>query len=221
MRPVSSTGIAGPATSRFDKNLDHFRWCDWKPLTPPEVAARLGRLAAPWWVAGGYAIELFVGHAFRPHGDIDVLLLRRDQAVVHEVLSGWDIQAADPPGTLRPWPAGEWLPVGVHDIWCREDPAGPWRVQFMLDEAEGDVWTSRRDARIRRPIRSIGVRAEDGTPILAPEIQLFYKAKRRLPKDEADLAAALPLLDVEERRWLDQALALTSPDHPWRARLEV
>ena len=28
-------------------------------------------LTVPWWIAGGYAIELFVGHAVRPHGDID------------------------------------------------------------------------------------------------------------------------------------------------------
>ncbi|NYH89197.1 nucleotidyltransferase domain-containing protein [Actinopolymorpha rutila] len=191
----------------------------WEPMSVEEVAGLFDRLTTPWWIAGGYAIELFVGRTFRSHGDIDVLLLRRDQAKVHEVLRGWDIHAADPPGTLRLWLAGETLPESVHDIWCREHPDGPWRVQVMLDVADGEEWVSRRDPRIRRPIASLGLRSADGTPFLVPEVQLFYKARGARPKDETDRAAALPALDPEARRWLDDALALTAPDHPWRAGL--
>jgi hypothetical protein len=191
----------------------------WEPMSPETVAGLFGRLKTPWWIAGGYAIELLVGHTLRSHGDIDVLLLRRDQQKVHEVLDGWDIQAADPPGTLRPWHAGEWLPVGVHDIWCREHPDGPWRIQVMLDEADGDEWRSRRDARIHRPIPSLGLLTDDGIPVLTPEVQLFYKSKRKLDKNEIDFAAALPLMDADARRWLDESLAVTAPNHPWRAAL--
>ena len=89
----------------------------------------------------------------------------------------------------------------------------------MLDEADGDEWISRRDARIRRPIASLGLVTEHGTPILAPEVQLFYKSKRKLPKDEIDFAAALPLLDSDARQWLDESLAVTAPSHPWRTAL--
>lgn len=78
----------------------------WDPLTPGAVAGLFSQLTTPWWIAGAYAIELFLGRALRTHGDIDVLLLRRDQLAVHQVLKGWDITAADPPGTLRPWGRG-------------------------------------------------------------------------------------------------------------------
>lgn len=189
----------------------------WEPLTPNEVIERFAGVSAPWWIAGGYAIELFVGTPLRQHGDIDVLLLRRDQALIHDVLPGWDIHAADPPGSLRPWPAGERLPEHVHDIWCRERPDGPWRVQFMLDRAEGEDWICRRDERIRRPIGSLRY---DRTPALVPEVQLFYKAKgAAMPKNGIDFAAALPLLNAARRQWLDDALALAAADHPWRAAL--
>lgn len=191
----------------------------WEPISPRQVAGLFGGLTNPWWIAGGYAIELFLGRAIRSHGDIDVLLLRRDQQQIHQVLKDWDIQAADPPGTLRPWQAEEWLPLGVQDIWCRERSDGPWRVQVMLDEADGDEWRSRRDARIRRPVSSLGLVTEQGVPFLAPEVQLFYKSKRALPKDEIDFAAALPLLNPGARRWLDGALALTARSHRWRAAL--
>ena len=161
-----------------------------------------------------------VGRPVRDHADIDVLMLRRDQLAVQQALPGWQWQAADPPGSLRPWPPGERLPAGVHDIWCRPGPGESWRIQVMLDESSGRDWVSRRDERIRRPITSIGLVTVRGIPYLAPEIQLFYKAENGRPKDETDFAAALPVLTKPQRQWLSGALSLVyGPGHPWRARL--
>jgi hypothetical protein len=176
-------------------------------------------MPCPWWVAGGYAIELAVGGVVRPHGDIDVMVLRRDQLHVQRALAGWECWAADPPGTLRPWAPGERLPVGVHDVWCRPGADRPWRVQVMLDESAGGEWVSRRDPGVRRPIRSLGSVGRDGVRRLSPEIQLYYKAKRPRPKDEVDFAAVLPYLTGDQRRWLSAALAHTFGEHPWRERL--
>lgn len=197
----------------------------WEPLTPPQLVALFRRheIQQPWWIAGGYAIELFVGHTIRLHADIDVLLLRRDQRVVHDVLAGWDIQAADPPGKLRPWTAAEILPEHVHDIWCRENASAPWRLQFMIDAADGQQWHSRRDRRVTRPVGLLGCRTREGWPYLSPEVQLHYKAKPvdQRAKDEIDFAAALPHLAEPARRWLDHALSLTDPAHHWRNALRT
>ena len=187
----------------------------WEPLVPAKVAALFARMTAPWWIGGGHAIELFLSRTSRSHADVDVLLLRRDQHEAHRFLPGWDIQAADPPGTLRPWAAEETLPTDVHDIWCRERPGGPWRLQFMLDEVDGDEWVSRRDDRIRRPVSSIGLRTADGLPIISPEIQLFSKAafarRTRRTSTPCSPTSTPPHVDG-----LDDALALTESDHPWR-----
>jgi hypothetical protein len=192
----------------------------WEPASIAETAALFRGCGVPWWVAGGYAIELAAGRPLRAHGDIDVLVLRRDQLTVQRVLAGWDWQAADPPGQLRPWQPEERLPPDVHDIWCRPGPGRPWRIQVMLDESEGSAWVSRHDARVRRPVASLGRVTADGVPYLVPEVQLFYKAHAARPKDEADLAAILPLLSSAQRQWLGTALALAyGPAHPWRARL--
>jgi hypothetical protein len=195
-------------------------WGPWEPLSPTEAAQFFRDGQAPWWIAGGYAIELAAGRSLREHEDVDVLLLRRDQLAIQRALPGWQWHAADPPGTLRPWRPGEQLPAGVHDIWCRPGPDEPWRIQFMLDESAGEDWVSRRDQRIRRPIASLGASTADGIPYLVPEIQLFYKARGRRPKDEADFAAIAPVLSSAQRRWLSDALSLAyGPEHPWRARL--
>jgi hypothetical protein len=90
----------------------------------------------------------------------------------------------------------------------------------MLDESSGNDWVSRRDERIRRPITGIGLVTSGGIPYLAPEIQLFYKAKNAQPEDETDFAAALTVLTKPQRQWLSDALSLVyGPGHPWRARL--
>ncbi|MFD7665030.1 nucleotidyltransferase domain-containing protein [Streptomyces sp. NPDC059788] len=195
----------------------------WDPAPLSEVVTRFSGARSAWWVAGGFAIELAVGRCFRSHDDIDVLLLRRDQRVVQEVLPDWQWWAADPPGTLRPWAPGEVLPLGVHDIWCRPGPDTPWRIQIMLDESEKQDWVSRRNPRIRRPVSTLGAHSVDGIPYLVPEVQLFYKARTPRPKDEADFDAVLPVLTVGQRRWLADAITdtYTSGPHPWVERLRA
>jgi hypothetical protein len=191
----------------------------WDPADPSEVAALFSRLECPWWIAGGYAIERAIGHAFREHGDVDVLLLRRDQLEVQEALSSWEWWAADPPGTLRPWRRGEFLPAGIDDVWCRPGPAEPWRIQVMLDESEGGEWFSHRNDAVRRAVDRLGAVSPDGVPYLVPEVQLFAKAWQTRPKDEQDFAAALPVLDDAQRKWLADALERTYGSHPWLDRL--
>jgi hypothetical protein len=197
----------------------HTPWGVWDPVAPAEVARLFATVGVPWWVAGGYAIELAVGRPVREHADIDVLVLRRDHLAVQDVLAGWQWWAADPPGVLRPWRPGERLPAGVHDIWCRPDADQPWRIQVMLAESSGAQWISRRNPDLARPIALLGDLSGDGIPFLRPEIQLFYKAKARRPKDDVDFTAALPLLTVDQRGWLADAITRTHGPHPWLRQL--
>ncbi len=127
----------------------------WDPITPAGAADVLSGLQCPWWIAGGWAIDLHVGHQTRDHDDIDVLILREDQLALQRQLAGWDLHAADPPGVLRPWRPGEVLPAAVRDIWCRRTPTSMWCLQLMIDDAKAGVWTYRRDARVRRPVAEL------------------------------------------------------------------
>lgn len=193
----------------------------WIPFTPRAVAELFAAADFPWWIAGGYAIELAVSRSFREHGDLDVLVLRRDQLRLRALLTTWDLYMADPPGAgaLCEWPESAGVPPRVHDVWCRRAPGLPWSIQVMLDESDGDQWVSRRDARVRRPVAQIGHVTADGIPYLRPAVQLFYKAKGVREKDQLDFEAVLPLLGGEERAWLSSALKLTLPGHVWLDRL--
>ena len=125
---------------------------NWDPLSPDKVRDLFAGLAVPWWIAGGWAIDLFVGRQTRKHHDTDVLVLRDDQLAVQGHLAEWDLQKAEPPGILGPWAKGEFLRPGVHDIWCRRSPQSPWSLQLMLMDTDGDRWVFRRDPSITGPL---------------------------------------------------------------------
>jgi hypothetical protein len=183
-----------------------------------EVGALMRPIGVAWWIAGGHAIEAFVGHALRTHADIDVGILRDDQLRVRAQLRAWDAHCAEPPGALRAWRHGERLAFGVHDVWLRPKPDAPWRLQLLLNERDGADWVSRRDPRTRVPLAEL-VFERDGLPYLAPEVQLLFKAKHARAKDEADFDAARPLLSLAQCDWLRCHLDAELPGHPWRVRL--
>lgn len=193
-------------------------WGPWEHMDPDEVAAAMAGYPRPWWVAGGFAIEAFLGAPLRDHVDIDISALHRDQRLLQVQLGGWELSAADPPGTLRPWASGEHLAETIHDIWARRREGEPWRFQFMLDNADGEDWVYRRDSRIRRGLGSLTFES-GGIPYLAPEIQLLYKATGRRPKDAIDFEATLPMLTAGQATWLREALEIAHPGNRWIERL--
>jgi hypothetical protein len=169
----------------------------WEPLSPTEVASVFREAPFPWWIAGRYAIEDFVGRQFRAHADTDILALRKASTALRRYLSGWDCWVADPPGQLRFWRVGEVLGGNIHDVWCRHDQSSRWAFQVMLDESDRLQWQSRRCPRVSKPLQNLGMPNDQRILFLAPEVQLFYKAKSPRTKDNLDFEALLPLLAPE------------------------
>jgi hypothetical protein len=57
------------------------------------------------------------------------------------------------------------------------EPAGPWVLQLMVDDTDGEEWVYRRDPRIRRAVSTLaGPTSTDQLLVLAPEVQLLYKS---------------------------------------------
>lgn len=192
----------------------------WQPISPVQTGTLLCCLRAPWWIAGGWALDLFAGRQTRNHADIDVEVLRRDQMEVRRCLAGWDLHTAAN-GVLRPWPPGKLLDDEVHSVWCRSAPDAPWAMQVMFAEARGGDWVYRCLSTITRPLGEVGLLTPDELPYLAPEFQLLYKAKSTRPKDDADFSMVLPLLSPAQSRWLARALTASHPDHLWLSRLSA
>ena len=199
---------------------------NWSPLSVAELATAFAGMPVPWWIAGGVALDLFLGHTTRPHEDIDVQILRRDQSIVQGHLQhDWRLfktKQPDPPH-LAPWPSGEFLDSPINDVWARSElHDGPWRFQLMLMEAEGAEWVYRRLPSIRGRIAEMGLLTDMGVPYLRPEIQLLYKGRHDVrPKDTQDLQRLLPRLAREKAAWLLDCLRAQYPEgHEWIGLIE-
>jgi hypothetical protein len=183
---------------------------------PADVAALLDGCPVPWAIAGGWAIDLFLGRRTRPHADVDVALFRADQDALRRHLAGWTFQKAVG-GALVEWAEGERLDLPVHEIHARSPAGEP--LEFLLNERVGDDWVYRRDARVRCPADRVIMRSAEGIPHLCPAVALLYKAKAPRPADEQDFEAVREALPAAQRRWLRDALSTAHPDHPWLRRI--
>ena len=192
----------------------------WAPLDPAGVAELLAGFGRPWWIAGGWAIEAATGVA-RRHEDIDVAIFRRDVGVLRTYLQPAYHCWAAGSGTLRPLTDEQpELPEWSEQAWIREHARAPWLADFVASEdADGD-WVFRRDPTFTAPLGDVTwTDAATGIRYLNPEIALAYKAKQQRPKDNADLSAALPILDQPARRWLEATVGRLHPDHVWLEQL--
>jgi hypothetical protein len=192
----------------------------WQPLSLPEVVRLFAGAPFTWSIAGGYAVEQFLGRAIREHSDTDVVVFRDEQLPVQRWLADWQLYAADPPGTLRPWAMDEYLPFGIHDIWGHRRHMQAWELQVMLTEVDGDYWFMRRQPQIRGR-RDDPIVSYHDIPCIRVEVQLLYKARRCRPKDTLDFQGCLPHLSADARRWLRDQLRLLSPEgHAWLEDLQ-
>jgi hypothetical protein len=186
----------------------------WQPLSIEEVAMVLDGLPVRWWIAGGHAIDLFVGTSTRHHQDVDVAVLRPDQLAVRAHLDGWDLRVAHD-GRLTRWAPKQRLATHEHGIWARPNPASAWRFELLVDDVIDGQWAYRRNPAVRLPLEQLGRTTATGLPCLRPEVVLLYKAKQPRASDEHDAGVAIPRLSASERAWLAAAIATDGPEHPW------
>ena len=187
---------------------------DWSPLSVPEIRERFATVSTPWWVAGGLAIDLFLGWETRHHVDIDIEMFRSDREVLFDVFPGWDLRLMSG-GDLTPFDAGQDLAPEVFGVWGRPGVDEPWAVEFMLADGDMTEWRFRRDNAIALSGERLLRRTVDGVPYCTPEVQLLYKAKMARPKDDIDFARCLHRLTHSQRDWLADAIARSEPEHPW------
>ena len=182
------------------------------------TAAYFARYSLPWYVGGGWAVDLFLGRQTRPHPDVEVAVLRRDQRLLRHAFEGWAWSKVVPGSQGSVWDAKEWLELPIHELHARE-PNGDF-VEVLLQESDAKTWRFRREPTVSMPLSELGLRSELGIPILRPEIVLLYKAKSPRSKDEEDFIALLPALGDAQTTWLGEALDRCHPGHPWRTRLK-
>ena len=202
-------------------------WEKWEPWHPAEAARVLADVRAPWYVAAGWAIDLFLGGHHREHEDLEIAVPSDRFGEVAAALAEYELYV---PGRIGDryvaWPiADEPERLEMHDQTLVREPATDrWRLDVFREPSEGNTWICKRDEAIRMPYAELIERTADGIPYARPEIVLLFKATRSNPdeaieRDEADLAAVLEVLEPRRRRVLGELLERVAPRHPWLRRL--
>ncbi|GAA3136427.1 hypothetical protein JOF29_001222 [Kribbella aluminosa] len=174
-----------------------------------------------YWIAGGWALDLFADRVRRPHTDVDVLVLARDLDLVAATFTDPRPTVENPnTGVQRPWQPGEPLTPGP-DVLAFPDDLFPTPVRIILAASDGDDWVYHRGrGTIRKSLDDITLTTSAGLPYLAPEIALLFKSRSDRTKDTDDFHDVADLLDAPRRTWLHNHIAPRHPDHNWLAHLK-
>lgn len=170
---------------------------------------------APWCVAGGWAIDLYLGVITRPHKDVDFAVFRADQRAIHAHFKGWQIRKVVV-GQLQEWPPDEWLEPPIHAVHGQSHERS---VELLLNDYKEEQWVFRRNNKVTRPLKDVICVGLDGIPILAPPIVLLYKANDPRPEDEHDFEPIRNALEIDDQRWLRDAIECVHPGHLWLGKL--
>lgn len=193
----------------------HARWSSCWTLS--EVAQQLAGIGTPWYVAAGWALDLFRGRQTRIHGDIEIAIPDASFPGVRHRFPGYVFDAA---GSGRIWEdlTPEVL-AAVHQTWLRDPATGNYLLDVFREPHDGDTWICRRDEKIRLPYSDIVHHTQDGIPYLAPELVLLFKAKHVRRKDQTDFEATVPHMTPGQRETLAELLTRVHPGHPWLTAL--
>ncbi len=189
--------------------------------SPEQVAAQFRNCGRRWWIAGGWAIDYYLGKVTREHEDVDVAILKSDEKAFRSYMQDWEIWPGLGDNKLedKPIRIDEALSEERGVLWCRPSPADEWAFELLLNPTKGSEWVFKRDERIRKPLDRLGSVTDDGIPYLNPEIVLLFKAKNNREKDQQDFETVIPMLGEDARRWLRHSIQIVHPDHPWLTAL--
>src|SRR5205809_5719870 len=89
---------------------------------PRRVVGVMAGFPRPWFFAGGWALDVWLGRVARTHEDIEIAIFRRDQEEIRRHLAGWEFEkVVQTPTGHRPerWREGEVLDLPTHEIRAR------------------------------------------------------------------------------------------------------
>ena len=153
-------------SERFDP--DRYDWEAWRP----EQAQRaLAQVDVPWYIAAGWAIELFLGGQRREHEDLEIAVPSARFREVVAALAGLDLFVIGPALAVPLGQAGALLET-YHQTWALDPAHRVWRLDIFREPSDGDIWICRRDESIRLPYDELIEWTSDGIPYGRPDVVL-------------------------------------------------
>ncbi|TNC14111.1 amino acid transporter [Methylobacterium terricola] len=197
--------------------LDDEAWDAW---SPHELGRRLREASLPWYVAGGWALDVWHGRQTRQHEDLEFVVIRDDAHHFRAILRDLDFFTVKD-GIIEYLPPSAAPPSDVWQLWGGDMRQGCWRVDMMMEPGTPDLWIYKRDQTIRMA-RSDAIRvSETGIPYLSPVHVMLFKAKHRREKDREDFNLCLTKFSNKDRAQFIELMSELHPGHEWLEKLKI
>ena len=172
----------------------------------------------PWFIAGGWAIDLSVGRVTRQHDDIDFCIFRDSISELLDHFKTWKIEVCLP-GTSQTVVCQSIADLSRprHEIHISR---GTKTIEVLINDKNGDNVVFRRDKSIDLHIDRFTCLTQDKTPYVNPAWQLLFKAKNTRAKDHQDFNEVINVLSKDDKKWLYDSLIHHQPDSEWLFRLK-
>lgn len=161
-----------------------------------------------WYLAGGIALDEFLGRKTRDHEDTDILVNFNYLERILDFFKNYKVYTARN-GSLS---LSALINIKSTDsLWIANDENESFIIQILFFEEEAGHWVYKRDNTIRKRIEEIYFVKSD-MKIIQPEIQLLYKMDSSdvREKDLYDYHNVYPVLEERQKAWLDQYVNLKS-----------
>lgn len=173
----------------------------------------------PWFIAGGWAIDIALGKVTREHHDLDICIFREDTEDVIRYFRDWDIKVAVP---------GEHRLVDYEQLsdlslprYCLHLFRDKDFIEILLTERREDKVLFRKNENITMHMNDFARKDRAERPYVNPVWQILFKSLHPREKDTEDFCNYLTVMNDQQKLWLTSGIRMMKPNSAWLEKLEV
>jgi hypothetical protein len=167
----------------------------------------------PWYIAGGWSIDLAIGRKTREHKDMDIVVFREYIPDVLAYFENWEIGVAIP-GENRLESVINMNQV-MQPRYCLHIKNEVDFVEVLLTDRLSTHAIYRRNPSITIPLIDLIKTDPMNRSYITPEWQLLFKSKSPRDYDEQDYINSISYLSIRQKEWLKQSLVDTNASVKW------
>jgi hypothetical protein len=167
----------------------------------------------PWFIAGGWTIDLAIGEVTRAHKDMDICIFRDDLDYAISFFGEWEIKVAIP-GEHRLEPFQALSDVNL-PRYCLHLFKGDDFLEILATEQIDNEVIFRKNRNIRMNINDFS-KGNPTRPYVNPAWQLLFKSLSTRKEDEHDFKVYLDRVnDDQSMKWLLESMIEVNGNKRW------
>lgn len=167
----------------------------------------------PWFVAGGWTIDLLIHETTRSHKDMDICIFREDAEYALQYFHDWDIQVAIP-GEHRLEKVTQLTDI-EYPRYCLHLFKEQEFIELLLTSRIEDQIIFRKNNQIKMGMNDF-CKKSGNIPFVNPAWQLLFKSLSTREEDEHDFAIYMSrVTDNKSKLWLLQSMKVVNGNNRW------